>query len=97
MTDLILTLGQDSVRDDILQFRLLSKAGAPPERLREIWLGILALIMDELDRYPPELHPKVFFHRRTVFARRGSRPIIRLYLYKLHRFLNNMDSKNLPR
>jgi hypothetical protein len=97
MTDMILTLAQDTVRDDILQWRLLSKGGAPPHQLREILLGILALVDDELDRYPPELHPKQFFSGRTVMGSRGTRPVVRLYLHKLHKYLSLMDSKNLSR
>lgn len=97
MVDMILTLAQDTIRDDILQWRLLSKGGAPPHQLREILLGILALVDDELDQYPVELHPGVFFSGRTVMGSRGTRPIVRLYLHKLHKYLALMDSKNLPR
>jgi len=76
---------------------MLVKAGAPPNRLREIWYGILALIEDEKDMYPEELHPEVFFKNRTRFTRRGTRPMIKVYLYKVHRYLDAIDNTNLAR
>lgn len=97
MADMILSVAQDSIRDDIQQFRMLVKSGAPPSRLREIWYGILALIEDEKELYPPELHPEIFFRKRTRFTRRGTRPMIKVYLYKVHRFLDAMDNPNLQR
>lgn len=97
MTDLILSVGQDTVRDDILHLRLLLKSGAPKTSCVDLWLGILALVEEEKDRYPEELHPKVFFKGRTRFGRRGPRPIVRLYLHKLNAYLTSIDSKNLPR
>lgn len=97
MGDMILSVAQDSVRDDILQFRMLVKMGAPPARLREIWYGILALINDEKEMYPVDLHPEVFFRKRTRFTRRGTRPMIKVYLYKVHRYLDAVDNPNLQR
>lgn len=97
MSDMILSVAQDSIRDDILQFRMLVKTGAPPSRLREIWYGILALIEDEKELYPAELHPEVFFRKRTRFSRRGTRPLIKVYLYKIHRYLDAVDNPNLQR
>lgn len=97
MSDMILSVAQDSIRDDILQFRMLVKNGAQPARLREIWYGILALIEDERELYPEELWPDNFFRGRTRFSRRGTRPLIKVYLYKIHRYLDAVDSPNLMR
>ena len=96
-SDVILSLTQGDVRDDISLFRILSRSGADKSQLQEIWFGILALVQDELERYPAELHPNVFFTGRTVFGARGTRPMVRLYLHKLQRFLDTMATKNLPR
>lgn len=95
--DILLSLGQGDVRDDITLFRVLARSGATKDQLQEIWYGILALIEDEKERYPKELHPDVFFTGRTVFGNRGTRPMVRLYLNKVQRFLDASSTKNLPR
>jgi hypothetical protein len=97
MTDMILTLGQDTVRDDINQFILMSKSGARPEQLNEVWRGILALIEEDPSEYPVELHPRVFFKGRTVLGRRGARPLVKVYLHKLAKWIDANKSTNLPR
>ena len=97
MTDMILTLGQDSVRDDINHFIILSKSGAPPEQLNEIWRGILALIEEDPADYPVDLQPREFFEGRTVLGRRGPRPLVKVYLHKIARWLDEQKSSNLPR
>jgi len=96
-SDFILSLSQGDVRDDIALYRVLSRSGASADQLREIWYGILALIEDEPERYPAELHPKTFFRGRTVFIDRGTRPMIRLYLNRLQTYLDLSNQKNLPR
>lgn len=96
-SDIILSLSQGDVRDDITLFRTLSRAGAQKAQLQEIWFGILALVEDEIERYPPHLNPRTFFQSRTVFSGRGTRPMVRLYLHKLQEYLNSLDTKNLPR
>lgn len=95
--DFLLSLSQGDVRDDITLFRTLARSGADNDQLRDIWYGILALVEDEGERYPSELHPKVFFKGRTVFGDRGTRPMVRLYLNKLQRYLDAASAKNLPR
>ena len=97
MPDIILSTGQNDVRDDINLFRVLSRGGATKAQLREIWYGILALVEYELERYPERLHPRVFFKGRVVFGDKGSRPMVRLYLHQLGSYLDALDSKNLPR
>ena len=94
---MVLTLGQDTVRDDINHFILAAKSGAAPEQLNEIWRGILALIEEDPDDYPPELHPKTFFQGRTVLGRRGARPLVKVYLHKIAKWLDEQKSSNLPR
>lgn len=97
MADRILTFQQSSVMQDVELFLESSKKGQPPERLREIFHSILALVEDEQDIYPEELRPVVFFKGRTVFGSRASRPMIRLYLHKLHRHLDGLNSNWVQR
>lgn len=97
MTDMVLSLGQDTVRDDINMFILMSKSGASPEQLNEVWRGILALIEEDPGEYPQELWPKVFFKGRTVLGRRGARPLVKVYLHKLAKWIDGNKSSNLPR
>lgn len=97
MTDMILTLGQDTVRNDINHFILLAKSGAQPEQLNEVWRGILALVEEDLADYPVDLHPRNFFKGRTVLGRRGARPLVKVYLHKIAKWLDEQKSTNLPR
>jgi len=95
--DRILTFQQSSVLQDIEEFLSISKRGGSPKVLREIFFSILALVDDEEDKYPPELSPSVFFKGRVVFGTRASRPVVRLYLHKLHKHLDMLNKKTVRR
>ncbi len=97
MADRILTFQQNSVLQDVEQFLDLSKRGGSSKVLREIFLSILALVDDEKKLYPDELHPEKFFAGKVVFGTRASRPVVRLYLHKLHRHLDLLNKKTVRR
>lgn len=96
MPDRILTFQQSSVLQDIETFLDLSKRGASSSVLRELFHGILNLVEDDKALYPEELHPDVFFKGRMVFGSRASRPVVRLYLHKLHKHLDLRARRSLP-
>lgn len=97
MPDRILTFQQSSVMQDIELFLDQSKRAAPPHQLKEILESILNLVEDEQAIYPEELHPKVFFAEKLVFGNRAPRPVIRLYLHKLHKHLDTLNSRTVRR
>lgn len=97
MADRILTFQQSSLLRDIEDLLDHMKKGSPDEVVTDIWLGIVDVVELELDRYPKELHPKVFFSGRTVYVRKGRRSLVRAYLHRLHKFIDSKTSRRLSR
>ena len=96
MADRILTFQQSSVMQDVELVLDLVKRGAPASQIKEIFEGILLLIEDEHTKYPPELRPEAYFEGKVVFGNRASRPIMRLYLHKIHQHLDLSSARSLP-
>lgn len=96
MTSRILTFQQSSVMMDIETVLDMVRKGTPAQQIKEIWEGILLLVEDEHTLYPKDLRPGTYFEGKAVFGNRASRPVMRLYLHKLHRHLDLRSSTTLP-
>jgi hypothetical protein len=95
--DIIMSRMQNTVLSDIDMYLMLSKRRSDNETLQELWLGILAYMESEPERYPPALLPSTYWKGKTIFKNRGTTPMIRLYLHQVASYLDAMKSKNLPR